>query len=96
MITLKPAVRRLAGVTVSLLVVGGIGLSQGPARDPGIRCRELLGISAPVEPSPQDYCERYRQLTGQDLLQCPQCQEGQMRRIGVLPAGAVTAGWNSS
>ncbi len=60
------------------------------------RCRELLGISAPVAPSPQDYCERYRQLTGQDLLQCPQCQKGQMRRIGVLPAGAATAGWDSS
>jgi hypothetical protein len=60
------------------------------------RCRELLGVSAPVAPAPQDYCERYRQLTGQGLLQCPQCQKGQMRRIGVLPAGAATAGWDSS
>jgi hypothetical protein len=60
------------------------------------RCRELLGVSAPVAPPQQDYRERYRQLTGQDLLQCPQCKKGQMRRIGVLPAGAVTAGWNSS
>jgi hypothetical protein len=49
-----------------------------------------------VAPPPQNYCERYRQLTGQDLLQCPQCQKGQMRRIGVLPAGAATAGWDSS
>jgi hypothetical protein len=60
------------------------------------RCRELLGVSAPVAPSPRDYSERYRQLTGQDLLQCPQCHKGQMRRIGVLPAGAATAGWDSS
>jgi hypothetical protein len=60
------------------------------------RCRELLGVSAPVAPPPQNYCERYRQLTGQDLLQCPQCQKGQMRRIAVLPAGAATSGWDSS
>jgi hypothetical protein len=60
------------------------------------RCRELLGVSAPVAPPPQNYCERYRQLTGQDLLQCPQCQKGQMRRIGVLPAGVATSGWDSS
>jgi hypothetical protein len=60
------------------------------------RCRELLGIPAPVSPAPQDYCERYRQLTGQDLLQCPQCKKGQMRRIDVIPAGAVIVGWDSS
>jgi hypothetical protein len=60
------------------------------------RCRELLGVSAPVAPLPQDYCERYRQLTGQDLLQCPQCNKGQMRRIGVLSASAAIAGWDSS
>jgi hypothetical protein len=47
-------------------------------------------------PPPQDYCERYRQLTGQDLLQCPQCNKGQMRRIGVLSANAAIAGWDSS
>ncbi len=60
------------------------------------RCRELLGVSAPVAPPPRDYRERYRQLTGQDLLQCPQCQKGQMRRTSVLPAGAATSGWDSS
>src|SRR6202162_2163473 len=60
------------------------------------RCRELLGVSAPVAPSPRDYCEHYRQLTGQYLLQCPQCQKGQMRRIAVLSAGAATARWDSS
>jgi putative transposase len=60
------------------------------------RCRELLGVSAFIAAPPQDYCERYRQLTGQDLLQCPQCNKGQMRRIGVLSANAATAGWDSS
>ena len=60
------------------------------------RCRELLGVSAPVVPPPRDYRERYRQLTGQDLLQCPQCHKGQMRRTSVLPAGAATSGWDSS
>src|ERR1700730_1242142 len=34
---LKPTVHRLAGLSVLLLVVSGIGLSQGPARDPGVR-----------------------------------------------------------
>src|SRR5215813_9832206 len=57
------------------------------------RCRELLGVSAPVAPSPRDYCERYRQPAGQDLLQCPQCQKGKMRRIAVPSAGAATARW---
>ena len=61
-----------------------------------VRCRELLGVSAPVAPSLQDYNKRYRQLTGQDLLQCPRCRKGQMRRIGVLPARAAIAGWDSS
>ena len=32
------------------------------------RCRDLLGVSAPVAPPPSDYRERYRQLTGQDLF----------------------------
>ena len=59
-------------------------------------CRKLLGVAAPVAPPPKDYCERDRQLTGQDLLQCPQCNKGQMRRIGVLSPNAATAGWDSS
>ena len=60
------------------------------------RCRELLAVPTPVAPPQQDYGERYRQLTGQDPLQCPQCKRGQMRRIDILPAGTVTAGWDSS
>jgi CxxC motif-containing protein (DUF1111 family) len=34
---LKPMVRRLAGLSTFLFVVSRIGLSQGPAKDPGVR-----------------------------------------------------------
>jgi hypothetical protein len=60
------------------------------------RCRELLRVPAPVALPQQDYRERYWQLTGQDLLQCPQCKKGQMVRVGVLPTDTVTMGWDSS
>jgi hypothetical protein len=61
------------------------------------RCRELLRFPVPIPPPLLNYRERYRQLTGQDLLQCPQCRKNSMRRIAILPAGAaVTAGWDSS
>jgi predicted Zn-ribbon and HTH transcriptional regulator len=61
------------------------------------RCRELLRLPVPIPPPRLNYRERYRQLTGQDLLQCPQCRKASMRRIAILPAGAaVTAGWDSS
>jgi hypothetical protein len=60
------------------------------------RCRALLRVPAPV-PTPQpDYCERYRRLTGQDLLRCPDCQQGQMRRVYILAPGIVAVGWDSS
>jgi hypothetical protein len=60
------------------------------------RCRELLGMPTPPPPPQLDYRERYQQLTGHDLLQCPVCNRGQMRRIGVLPARAVAVEWDSS
>jgi hypothetical protein len=60
------------------------------------RCRELLGVAAPIALPQHDFCERYRQLTGQDLLRCPECQQGQMRRVAVLPPGTVATGWDSS
>jgi hypothetical protein len=60
------------------------------------RCRELLHMLTPIPSSQPDYSERYRQLTGKDLLQCPHCKRGQMRRIAILPAGAAPAGWDSS
>ncbi len=60
------------------------------------RCRELLGVVTPTIETQRDYRERYRQLTGQDPLRCPQCQIGEMLRIAVLPAQVLTAGWDSS
>ena len=60
------------------------------------RCRELLGVVAPTTEAQRDYRERYRQLTGQDPLRCPQCQVGEMLRIAVLPAQVLTTGWDSS
>jgi hypothetical protein len=59
-------------------------------------CRELLQVTAPVLPPQRDYRERYRQLTGQDLLQCPQCKKGQMVRIAVHGDGTFINGWDSS
>jgi hypothetical protein len=60
------------------------------------RCRELLQIPAPAPPPPGNYRERYEQLTGQDLRQCPHCQQGQMVRIAVLAPTATITGWDSS
>ena len=60
------------------------------------RCRELLGVAAPTAKAHRDYRERYRQLTGEDPLRCPQCQIGQMIRIAVLPTQVLIAGWDSS
>jgi hypothetical protein len=60
------------------------------------RCRELLAVSEPAPQSKLDYRERYRQLTGQDLLQCPRCKKGRMVRITVLAPVSMTLGWDSS
>jgi hypothetical protein len=60
------------------------------------RCRELLGVVTPTIETQRDYRERYRQLTGQHPLRCPQCQIGEMLRIAVLPAQVSTTGWDSS
>jgi hypothetical protein len=34
----------------------------------------------------KDYRERYKELSGHDLLRCPQCRTGTMVRIGFIPA----------
>lgn len=52
------------------------------------RCRHLLGmqISVPQATSPEkNYCDRYEQITGSSLRQCPQCQHGRMVLIAILP-----------
>ncbi|MBC8164502.1 MAG: IS91 family transposase [Bryobacteraceae bacterium] len=51
------------------------------------QCRRLLGMQMP-EPhtaSEQDYRDRYEDLTGCSLRQCPQCQRGHMVLVALLP-----------
>lgn len=52
------------------------------------RCRDLLGTSQP-EPAAskvnKDYRDRYEELTGSTLWQCPVCHQGRMLMIEVLP-----------
>ena len=52
------------------------------------RCRQLLGMppaeTAPSEP-PLDYRDRYEQLTGCSLRECPVCHRGRMRVVETLP-----------
>lgn len=52
-----------------------------------IRCRELLAMPAPIPAPEPNYRERWQQLTGHDPLQCPQCRNGKMVRIAILPVG---------
>ena len=60
------------------------------------RCRELLRVSTLISPPEVDYRERYRQLTGHDLLQCPHCKQGHMVRIAVLAPVSTATQWDSS
>jgi len=53
------------------------------------RCRQLLGMQIPVQqtlaatPS-KDFQDRYEELTGRSLRQCPQCRQGQMVIVELL------------
>jgi hypothetical protein len=51
-------------------------------------CRELLNMPTP-EPRAlkvtKDYRERYEELTGSSLWQCPVCHRGRMLVIAILP-----------
>jgi hypothetical protein len=51
-------------------------------------CRELLGMPE-LEPqafeAAKDYFERYEELTGHSLRQCPVCRQGCMLVIEILP-----------
>jgi hypothetical protein len=52
------------------------------------RCRRLLGMPTPAEPSnpaEKDYRDRYEELTGHSLHQCPQCGQGRMLVVKILP-----------
>lgn len=66
------------------------------------RCRRLLGMQVVSEPpaassAEKDYLDRYEDLTGSSLRQCPQCQLGRMVRVlTLLPAGKQPATVDSS
>ena len=60
------------------------------------RCRELLAMPAPIPPPQRNYQERWQQLTGHDPLQCPQCRNGKMVRIAILPVGGSVQRCDSS
>jgi len=53
------------------------------------QCRRLLGMQIPAPQttaSPEkDYRDRYEELTGRSLHQCPKCRQGRMLVIEMLP-----------
>ena len=53
------------------------------------QCRRLLGMPAQAEqtqvPTKQDYRDRFEELTGLSLHQCPHCQQGRMLVVETLP-----------
>ena len=54
------------------------------------RCRQLLGMP-PCEPAAleaaKDYRDRYEELTGNSLQECPACHHGRMVIVATLPPG---------
>ena len=50
------------------------------------RCRQLLGMPAcpPTSEKSQDYRDRYEELTGCSLRECPVCHQGCMVTISIL------------
>src|SRR6266487_2357295 len=59
------------------------------------QCRCLLGMQIPdphaTSLTQQDYRDRYEDLTGCSLRQCPQCQRGRMVLIAILPKAACNS-----
>lgn len=57
---------------------------QSLSRQKLAHCRDLLGMPVP-EPSesqaPKEYRDRYQELIGWSLRQCPACRQGQMITI---------------
>jgi hypothetical protein len=52
------------------------------------QCRRLLGMPTPVDQtdtSEKDYRDRYEELAGHSLHQCPQCSPGRMLVVMILP-----------
>jgi hypothetical protein len=56
-------------------------------------CRRLLGMHTPDQhtrdSAEEDYRDRYEDLTGSSLRQCPQCQRGRMVWVAMLPRSPV-------
>ena len=60
-----------------------------------VRCRELLAVPAPIivlPNEPLDYRDRYEQLTGRSLRDCPQCGQGHMVCIETFLPGNLARG----
>lgn len=53
------------------------------------RCRQLLGMASPESTIPKDYRDRYEELTGCSLRQCPVCQHGCMVIIQVFRSPSI-------
>jgi len=52
------------------------------------QCRRLLGmpsLAEPASPTDKDYRDRNEELTGDSLRQCPQCKQGRMLVVEILP-----------
>lgn len=51
------------------------------------QCRRLLGMrpADPTNVADKDYRDRYEELTGDSLHQCPRCQQGRMLIVEILP-----------
>lgn len=53
------------------------------------QCRRVLGMqraALPTTIAPEtDYRDRYEELTGRSLHQCPECQQGRMLVVAMLP-----------
>ena len=61
-----------------------------------VRCRELLAMPVLISQPPRDYHERWQQLIGRDPSQCPQCRNGKMVRIAILPLDSPVQRCDSS
>jgi hypothetical protein len=51
------------------------------------RCRQLLGMPEPEPPAlelSEDYRDRYEELSGSSLRECPVCHQGRMRVVATL------------
>lgn len=62
-------------------------LSSGSRQEKLALCRRLLGM-APIVPTTtaeHDYRDRFEDLTGSSLRQCPQCGSGHMVPVAILP-----------